>query len=113
MHILEDMRERYIYDTYYGKDERGVWWDYMTEIHKRCYNSITVECSRNVMEDLGIDYEMSKLYAMNTFTNFGDALKNSEFTVKHSFEDFIKSIVTCNIFEYFSIQRIYTYVNTI
>ena len=46
------------------------------------------------MEDLGIDYEMSKLYAMNTFTNFGDALKNSEFTVKHSFEDFIKSAVS-------------------
>lgn len=78
------MRERYIYDKYYGtrhEDDRKMWWKYMTELHVRCYQSVTVECSRNVMEDLGIDsYEDSKLYAMNSFSNFGDAIKNDKFT---------------------------------
>ena len=54
LHILEDMRERYIYEKYYRLNQREVWWNYMTELHVRCYDSITVECSRNVMEDLGI-----------------------------------------------------------
>jgi hypothetical protein len=48
------MRERFIYEKYYRLNKREVWWNYMTELHVRCYDSITVECSRNVMEDLGI-----------------------------------------------------------
>jgi hypothetical protein len=69
------MRERFIYEKYYRLNKREVWWNYMTELHVRCYDSITVECSRNVMEDLGIEsYEESKLWAMNSFSNIGDAL---------------------------------------
>jgi hypothetical protein len=73
------MRERYIYDTYYGDaDTRHVWWDYMVELHQRCYTGITVECSRNVMLDLDIDYDASKKYAMNTFAKSG--MNMSKFT---------------------------------
>ena len=61
----------------------------MTELHQRCYNKVTVECSRNVMEDLGISYEESKLYAMNSFSK-KDKLVENMFTSKYSFEDFIK-----------------------
>jgi len=45
------------------------------------------------MEDLGIDYEESKLYSMNSFSNFGDAVKNDLFTAEHSYEDFIKAAI--------------------
>lgn len=46
------------------------------------------------MEDLGIDsYENSKLYAMNTFSNFGDSLGNTKFTAQHNFQDFMEKAV--------------------
>ena len=86
------MRERFVYDKYYGEGKREVWWKYMTELHQRCYNKVTVECSRNVMEDLGISYEESKLYAMNSFSK-KDKLVENMFTSKYSFEDFIKKTV--------------------
>lgn len=46
------------------------------------------------MKDLKINYEESKLYAMNTFAkSVEDVLNNNFFTAKHSFEDFIKETV--------------------
>lgn len=79
----------YIYDTYYEDPKtRKMWWDYMVQLHQRCYSDITVECSKNVMDDLGIDYEKAKNYIMKTFTY--DGVKP---TAKNSLTNFLASAI--------------------
>jgi hypothetical protein len=34
--ILEDLRQKCIYDLYYKKD-RAIWWNYMKQVHADCY----------------------------------------------------------------------------
>ena len=53
--ILEDLRQKWIYDSTY-KNDRKVFWNYIKEVHENCPGYINSDWSNTTHTKLGLDY---------------------------------------------------------
>lgn len=55
--ILEDLRQKCIYNEYYGSPStRNLWWAYMEHVHSNCYNVINSDCSKKAHDVLYLSW---------------------------------------------------------
>ena len=68
--ILEDIRQKCIYNRAYESEKtRVIWWDYMTHVHQNCYSVINEDCSRTAHTKLGIDFEQTMECVYGSFSS--------------------------------------------
>jgi|DEB0MinimDraft_12_1074336.scaffolds.fasta_scaffold25972_2 hypothetical protein len=66
--ILEDLRQMCVYEKdYTSKKTRGLWWDYIINVHEECYGGVTKECSRLAHKDLGMSFDITNVCVVNSF----------------------------------------------
>lgn len=57
--LQEDLRQKCIYEATTGSSQH-LWWEYIAEFHRECYNEVTEECSKNAQEKLGINWDKTE-----------------------------------------------------
>lgn len=68
--ILEDLRQKCIYNQYYeSPSTRYAWWAYMSLVHKNCYSVINEDCSKKAHATLFMDWEKTQQCVKDSFTN--------------------------------------------
>ena len=74
--ILEDLREKCLYERTYQKEStRHLWWAYMSFVHQNCYNVINEDCSRRAHERLGLNFQDTNQCVRDSFSG-GDWASN-------------------------------------
>jgi len=48
------------------------WFDYIRRGHATCYNTITVDCSKEIHRHLGLDYDKTRRCVRDSFSNNND-----------------------------------------
>jgi hypothetical protein len=51
--IMEDLREHCLFNNLKAKGQVLKWWEYMSYVHKMCYEEINEECSKLGHRDIG------------------------------------------------------------
>jgi uncharacterized metal-binding protein len=51
--IMEDLREHCLFNNLKVKGQVLKWWEYMSYVHKMCYEEINEECSKLGHRDIG------------------------------------------------------------
>jgi hypothetical protein len=55
--ILENLRQKCIYlNAMKNKKDDSSWWNYVKKAHSRCYNDFTEDCSKEIHNELSINY---------------------------------------------------------
>jgi hypothetical protein len=68
--ILEDLRQKCLYNKLYENDStRKTWWDYMRYVHTNCYSVINEDCSKSAHSKLGLDFLETQKCVMGSFSS--------------------------------------------
>ena len=51
--LMEDLRELCLFKNLKANGQALKWWDYMTYVHKMCYEEINEECSKLGHKNIG------------------------------------------------------------
>lgn len=86
--LMEDIREKCIYNLYYEKNP-SVWWKYMKHVHSHCYKQVNVRCSRNAHNDLGLDFQKTLNCQKESFS--GQNYENGNSMLKQESEYWSKN----------------------
>lgn len=54
--LMEDLREKCLFNLLSKENREDLWWKYMAYAHKMCYGEITVECSKLGHREIERDY---------------------------------------------------------
>ena len=65
--LLEDLRQYCIHKKVVGKKDEYKFWDYVSYFHEECYNSVTVECSKNAHSSAGLKFKDTQSCVDKTF----------------------------------------------
>ena len=65
--IYENLRQKCIHQINGDK-----WWDYISKAHKHCYTDFTEDCSRNIHQEIGIDWRATNQCVEDSFSTTGD-----------------------------------------
>lgn len=57
--IDEDIRQKCLWNRLVGTKDESLWWDYISEAHKLCFNDINRDCSRDTHTKVGLDYSIT------------------------------------------------------
>ncbi|CAG9310657.1 unnamed protein product [Blepharisma stoltei] len=55
--VAEDLRQKCLWMTSEAKGSHKVWFKYMSLFRKRCISSFTEECSKKIINEIGMDYK--------------------------------------------------------
>lgn len=55
--LIEDLREKCLYDLVSKDGQPALWWQYMQYVHRMCYEEITEDCSKLGHKSINRDYE--------------------------------------------------------
>jgi len=67
--VLEDLRQMCIWDYAKEQNEQKIWWNYISELHKKCYSVPNEDCSQRAHNTIGISWEVTKNCVKNSFTD--------------------------------------------
>ena len=67
--VEEDLRQLCMWENLASRNETKTWWDYIHEIHSKCYSIINEDCSRRAHSALGINWEETKRCVKESFTS--------------------------------------------
>jgi hypothetical protein len=80
--ILEDLRQKCIYNTYYTVPIlKHKWWQYMEDVHVNCFEAINEDCSRNAHARVGLSWDHTEECVKNSFTGTDWANKQVNNTI--------------------------------
>lgn len=72
--MFEDLRQKCLFNIYFKKmNKKKIWWDYMAAVHKECYGSVNIDCSKFAHKEAGIDFEKTQECVMDSFTMTSEA----------------------------------------
>jgi hypothetical protein len=58
--IDEDIRQKCMWNRLVGTKDESLWWDYISEAHKACFNDINRDCSRDAHTKVGLDFSLTQ-----------------------------------------------------
>lgn len=64
---MEDLRQSCLHQSLTKKGQMSLWFDYIKEVHARCFDFISVECSENAHKTLGLDFVGTKKCVNSSF----------------------------------------------
>lgn len=65
--IMEDLREKCLFNILKEDKQVAKWWDYMAYVHKMCYEEVNEECSKLGHKSIGSDYQKTMDCVNNSF----------------------------------------------
>jgi hypothetical protein len=71
--IMEDLREKCLFNLLKADKEVSKWWDYMAYVHKMCYEEVNEECSKMGHKSIGRDFNFTMECVNNSFEGTNQA----------------------------------------
>jgi hypothetical protein len=54
--VLEDLRQKCLYNSLHKKGQTNIWFDYISRIHQTCYSVVNENCSQWAYKHLNLDW---------------------------------------------------------
>jgi hypothetical protein len=65
--ITEDLREKCLHTLLQETKQETKWWDYMSYVHKMCYEEVNEECAKLGHKQIGMNYTKTMECVANSF----------------------------------------------
>ena len=66
--VLEDLRQKCLWNNLAAQNTTDLWWDYIARVHSTCYSVVNEDCSKRAHVKLGLDYKDTETCVKNSFT---------------------------------------------
>ncbi len=69
--LLEDLRQKCLYDNLENEGKTELWWDYMKYVHRMCYEEINENCSKLGHKSINRKFEETMKCVSESFITTG------------------------------------------
>lgn len=66
--VLEDLRQKCMWNDLSASGQEDKWWKYITKVHQTCYSVIGEDCSKRAHSKLGLNWDTTMQCVADSFT---------------------------------------------